>query len=166
MFFTGCVGYGAWDFASSIRPHRPRCTNGAHAHPAHPHDAPQPPGQPGPTVGAFGHRQDKDPRAYDTRVPRMLTRRTHHPVAVENSMFHGTRRFSRGPRRMLQVRTSSASIALSTDRGPLPSDPNAPLPPSERTPLPSPSPRQSPINFVVSITDTHINRTQALHYEK
>ena len=126
MFFTGCVGYGAWDFASSIRPHRPRCTNGAHAHPAHPHDAPQPPGATRPdSRSAFGHRQDKDPRAYDTRVPRMLTRRTHHPVAVENSMFHGTRRFSRGPRRMLQVRTSSASIALSTDRGPLPSDPNA-----------------------------------------
>ena len=36
----------------------------------------------------------------------------------------------------------------------------------ERTPLPSPSPRQSPTNFVVSTTYTHINRTQAIHYEK
>ena len=36
----------------------------------------------------------------------------------------------------------------------------------ERTPLPSPSPRQSPINFVVSTTYTHIHRTQAIHYEK
>ena len=38
--------------------------------------------------------------------------------------------------------------------------------PSERTPLPSPSPRQSPTNFVVSTTYTHIHRTQAIHYEK
>ncbi len=40
-----------------------------------------------------------------------------------------------GPRRMLQVRTASASIALSTERVPLPSDPNAPryhpLPPGK-----------------------------------
>ena len=77
-----------------------------------------------------------------------------------------------GPRRMLHVRTASASIAHSA--------PNAPrfrptrthpatiqrTHPSERTPLPSPSPRQSPTNFVVSTTYTHIHRTQAIHYEK
>ena len=79
-----------------------------------------------------------------------------------------------GPRRMLQVRTASASIALSTERAPLPASvrpERTPFAiqrthPSERTPLPSPSPRQSPINFVVSTTYTHIHRTQAIHYEK
>ena len=56
-----------------------------------------------------------------------------------------------GPRRMLHVRTPFAIQRTH---------------PSERTPLPSPSPRQSPTNFVVSTTYTHIHRTQAIHYEK
>ena len=69
-----------------------------------------------------------------------------------------------GPRRMLHVRTASASIAPSTERTPFAIQRTHP---SERTPLPSPSPRQSPINFVVSSTTyTHIHRTQAIHYEK
>ena len=77
-----------------------------------------------------------------------------------------------GPRRMLHVRTASASIAPSTERAPASVRPErTPFAiqrthPSERTPLPSPSPRQSPTNFVVSTTYTHIHRTQAIHYEK
>ncbi len=59
-----------------------------------------------------------------------------------------------GPRRMLQVRPERTPFAIQRTH------------PSERTPLPSPSPRQSPINFVVSTTYTHIHRTQAIHYEK
>ncbi len=77
-----------------------------------------------------------------------------------------------GPRRMLQVRTASASIALSTERVPASVRPErTPFAiqrthPSERTPLPSPSPRQSPTHFVASTTYKHIHRTQAIHYEK
>ncbi len=49
-----------------------------------------------------------------------------------------------GPRRMLQVRTASASIALSTERAPLPSDPNAPLSPSN-APIRPNAPRYHPL---------------------
>ncbi len=45
-----------------------------------------------------------------------------------------------GPRRMLHVRTASASIAPSTERAPLPSDPNAPLSPSNAPLSPSNAP--------------------------
>ena len=64
-----------------------------------------------------------------------------------------------GPRRMLHVRTAS----VRPERTPFAIQRTHP---SERTPLPSPSPRQSPTNFVVSTTYTHIHRTQAIHYEK
>ena len=52
-----------------------------------------------------------------------------------------------GPRRMLHVRTASASIALSTARAPLPSDPNAPLSPSNAPIRPNAplSPSNAPI---------------------
>ena len=94
----------------------------------------------------------------------MLTRMAHHPV--ENSMFHGTRRFSRGSQRSAKRAEAHATHPHlfhqhRTQHRPLP----AFIRP-ERTPLPSPSPRQSPINFVVSTTYTHIHRTQAIHYEK
>ena len=49
-----------------------------------------------------------------------------------------------GPRRMLHVRTASASIALSTARAPLPSDPNAPLSPSN-APIRPNAPRYHPL---------------------
>ena len=49
-----------------------------------------------------------------------------------------------GPRRMLHVRTASASIALSTARATLPSDPNAPLSPSN-TPIRPNAPRYYPL---------------------
>ncbi len=64
-----------------------------------------------------------------------------------------------GPRRMLHVRPAS----VRPERTPFAIQRTHP---SERTPLPSPSPRQSPINFVASTTYTHIHRTQAIHYEK
>ena len=54
----------------------------------------QPPGaKPPDSRGAFGSRQDQDPRACDRGVRRMLTRMAHHPV--DNSIFHGMRRFAR-----------------------------------------------------------------------
>ena len=54
----------------------------------------QPPGaKPPDSRGAFGPRQDQDPRACDRGVRRMLTRMAHHPV--ENSILHGMRRFAR-----------------------------------------------------------------------
>ena len=49
-----------------------------------------------------------------------------------------------GPRHMLQVRTASASIASSTERVPLPSDPNAPLSPSN-APIRPNAPRYHPL---------------------
>ena len=77
-----------------------------------------------------------------------------------------------GPRRMLHVRTASAQHRTQHRTRPASVRPErTPFAiqrthPSERTPLPSPSPRQSPTNFVVSTTYTHIHRTQAIHYEK
>ncbi len=54
----------------------------------------QPPGaRPPDSRGAFGPRQDQDPRACDRGVRRMLTRMAHHPV--DNSILHGMRRFAR-----------------------------------------------------------------------
>ena len=125
----------------------------------------QPPGaKPPDSRGAFGPRQDQDPRACDRGVRRMLTRMAHHPV--DNSILHGMRRFARRswpsakraqahatrPHRFRQHRTQHRTRPASVR--------------PERTPLPSPSPRQSPTNFVVSTTYTHIHRTQAIHYEK
>ncbi len=138
----------------------------------------QPPGaKPPDSRGAFGSRQDQDPRACDRGVRRMLTRMAHHPV--DNSIFHGMRRFARRswrsakraeahatrPHRFRQHRTQHRTRPASVrpERTPFAIQRTHP---SERTPLPSPSPRQSPINFVVSTTYTHINRTQAIHYEK
>ena len=127
--------------------------------------------------GAFGPRQDQNPRACDRGVRRMLTRMAHHPV--ENSILHGMRRFARrswwsakraqahatSPHRFRQHRTQHRTRPASVrpERTPFAIQRTHP---SERTPLPSPSPRQSPINFVVSTTYTHIHRTQAIHYEK
>ena len=125
----------------------------------------QPPGaRPPDSRGAFGPRQDQDPRACDRGVHRRLTCMAHHPV--DNSILHGMRRFARrswrsakraqahatSPHRFRQHRTQHRTRPASVR--------------PERTPLSSPSPRQSPINFVVSITYTHIHRTQAIHYEK
>ncbi len=126
----------------------------------------QPPGAkpPDDSRGAFGPRQDQNPGACDRDVRRMLTRMAHHPV--DNSILHGMRRFARRswrsakraqahatrPHRFRQHRTQHRTRPASVR--------------PERTPLPSPSPRQSPINFVVSTTYTHIHRTQAIHYEK
>ena len=152
----------------------------------------QPPGaRPPDSRGAFGPRQDQDPRACDRGVRRMLTCMAHHPV--DNSILHGMRRFTRRP--VVAVRKTGPGACYTS--APLPPAshpaPNAPrfrqhrtqhrtrpasvrpertpfaiqrTHPSKRTPLPSPSPRQSPINFVVSTTYTHIHRTQAIHYEK
>ena len=54
----------------------------------------QPPGaKPPDSRGAFGSRQDQDPRACDRGVRRMLTRMAHQPV--DNSILHGMRRFAR-----------------------------------------------------------------------
>ncbi len=54
----------------------------------------QPPGaRPPDSRGAFGPRQDQDPRACDRGVRRMLTCMAHHPV--DNSILHGMRRFTR-----------------------------------------------------------------------
>ncbi len=101
----------------------------------------------------------------------------HHPV--DNSILHGMRRFARRSWRSAkraqahatrphlfrqhrtQHRTRTASVR--PERTPFAIQRTHP---SERTPLPSPSPRQSPTNFVVSTTYTHIHRTQAIHYEK
>ena len=125
----------------------------------------QPPeARPPDSRGAFGPRQDQNPRACDRGVRRMLTRMAHQPV--DNSILHGMRRFARRswrsakraqahatrPHRFRQHRTQHRTRPASVR--------------PERTPLPSPSPRQSPINFVVSTAYTHIHRTQAIHYEK
>ena len=129
------------------------------------HMPPQPPGaRPPDSRGAFGPRQDQDPGACDRGVHRRLTRMAHQPV--DNSILHGMRRFARRswrsakraqahatrPHRFRQHRTQHRTRPASVR--------------PERTLLPSPSPRQSPINFVVSTTYTHIRRTQAIHYEK
>ena len=127
--------------------------------------------------GAFGPRQDQNPGACDRDVRRMLTRMAHHPV--DNSILHGMRRFARRswrsakraqahatrPHRFRQHRTQHRTRPASVrpERTPFAIQRTHP---SERTPLPSPSPRQSPTNFVVSTTYTHIHRTQAIHYEK
>ena len=56
----------------------------------------QPPGaRPPDSRGAFGPRQDQDPRACDRGVRRRLTCMAHHPV--DNSILHGMRRFARRP---------------------------------------------------------------------
>ena len=107
----------------------------------------------------------------------MLTRMAHHPV--DNSILHGMRRFARrswrsakraqahatSPHRFRQHRTQHRTRPASVrpERTPFAIQRTHP---SERTPLPSPAPRQSPTNFVVSTTYTHIHRTQAIHYEK
>ena len=106
-----------------------------------------------------------------------LTRMAHHPV--DNSILHGMRRFARRswwsakraqahatrPHRFRQHRTQHRTRPASVrpERTPFAIQRTHP---SERTPLPSPSPRQSPTNFVVSTTYTHINHTQAIYYEK
>ena len=54
----------------------------------------QPPGaRPPDSRGAFGPRQDQDPRACDRGVRRRLTCMAHHPV--DNSILHAPRRFAR-----------------------------------------------------------------------
>ena len=125
----------------------------------------QPPGaRPPDSRGAFGPRQDQDPRACDRGVRRMLTCMAHHPV--DNSILHGMRRFTRRPvvavrktgpgacytsaprfrqhRTQHRTRPASASIAPSTERAPLPSDPNAPLSPSN-APIRPNAPRYPPL---------------------
>ncbi len=59
-----------------------------------------------------------------------------------------------GPRRMLHVRTASASIAPSTERVPLPSDPNAP----RYHPLPPAKPNQ-----LRCINNLHAHKSHPSH---
>ena len=77
----------------------------------------QPPGaKPSDSRGAFGPRQDQDPRACDRGVRRMLTRMAHHPV--DNSILHGMRRFARRP--VVAIRKTGPSACYTS----------APLPPA------------------------------------
>ena len=111
----------------------------------------QPPGaKPPDSRGAFGSRQDQDPGACDRGVRRRLTRMAHQPV--DNSILHGMRRFARrswrsakrAQARAISPHRASASIAPSTERAPLPSDPNAPLSPSN-VPIRPNAPRYHPL---------------------
>ena len=72
-----------------------------------------------------------------------------------------------GPRRMLHVRTASASIAPSTERVPLPSDPNAPLSPSN-APIRPNAPRYHPLppakpNQLRGINNLHAHTSHPSH---
>ncbi len=111
----------------------------------------QPPGaRPPDSRGAFGPRQDQDTQgraigASAACSPTWLIIQSKTASCTGCAALHAGRGGPQnGPRRMLQVRTASASIAPSTERASLPSDPNAPLSPSN-APIRPNAPRYHPL---------------------
>ena len=110
--------------------------------------------------GAFRPRQDQNPGACDRDVRRMLTRMAHHPV--DNSIFHGMRRFARR-----SWRSAKRAPGACYTSAPLPpashSAPNAPrFRPTRTHPATIPFPPAKP-NQLRCINNLHAHTSHPSH---